>query len=57
MNDNITYLIDMFRAFYEVEYESILCHIESRITEFNLSKTNDEGYKLIRAFYNQNKKH
>lgn len=56
LNDNITYLIDMFRAFYNMEYESIIAHIESRISEFELSKSNDEGYKLFRTFYNENKK-
>lgn len=55
LNDNITYLIDMFRAFYDMEYESIIAHIESRISEFELSKTNDVGYKLFRTFYNENK--
>jgi DNA adenine methylase len=55
LNDNITFLIDMFRSFYNIDYESIVTHIELRISEFKLSKINDEGYRLFREFYNQNK--
>ena len=55
LNDNITFLIDMFRSFYNIDYESIITHIELRISEFKLSKINDEGYRMFREFYNQNK--
>lgn len=55
LNDNINYLIDMFRTFYEMEKESVLAHIESRISKFQLSKSNEKGFKLFRSFYNENK--
>ena len=56
LNDNITFLIDMFQSFYNNDYESIIKHIELRISEFKLSKINEEGYRRFRDFYNQNKK-
>ncbi|GAB2765648.1 DNA adenine methylase [Salinimicrobium soli] len=55
LNDNIRYLIDLYKFFYEQDYDSILNHIESRIEEFQLSKTNENGYKELRRFYNQNR--
>ena len=55
LNDNINYLIDMFRTFYEMDKESVLAHIESRISKFQLSKSNEKGFKLFRSFYNENK--
>ncbi len=54
-NDNLTYLIDLFKAFKDRDIEIILEYIESKIVEFSLSKTDEEGYKKFRDFYNKNK--
>jgi DNA adenine methylase len=55
LNDNIIYLIEMFRTFYSMEYKTIISHIESRISGYELSKSNDDGYNSFRNFYNKNK--
>lgn len=55
LNDNIPYLIDMFKMFYKMKCESIIDHIESRISEYKLSKINEDGYKMFRSNYNENK--
>ena len=54
-NDNLTYLIELFQTFHSKELETVITHIENRILEFDLSLTNEEGYKKIREFYNENK--
>lgn len=54
-NDNLTYLIELFQKFHSTELETVITHIENRILEFDLSLTNEEGYKKIREFYNENK--
>jgi DNA adenine methylase len=54
-NDNLPYLIEMFQVFQENRLEDTIKHIENRINQFNLSQTNEEGYKKLRSFYNQTK--
>jgi len=54
-NDNLVYLIEMYKAFQRLSFQSILEHIQSKIKEYHLSLTNEEGYKQMRAFYNQDK--
>ncbi len=54
-NDNLTYLINFFERLQKDNKEEILEHIEKRIDEFDLSQTNEEGYKKFRDFYNQTK--
>lgn len=54
-NDNLTFLVDMYKAFQANNIETILKHIESRIQEFDLSLTNEGGYKKMRELYNQQK--
>lgn len=54
-NDNITYLIDLYNLFYTLPQDDILNHIHNRITEYSLSRTNDVGYKKLRAYYNQHR--
>jgi len=54
-NDNLTYLIELFSYFKNNDIQNILNHIENRINEFKLSKTNENGYKEFRIFYNKNK--
>ena len=54
-NDNLTYLIDLYRLFYTLPQEEILTHIYGRISEFSLSLTNDIGYKQLRTHYNEHR--
>lgn len=55
LNDNLTYLIELFKVFKNDNIELIINHIENRINEFQLSKINEEGYKKFRNFYNETK--
>lgn len=54
-NDNLSFLIDMFREFNKSELDTLIYHIESRIVEFDLSQTNQEGYIKFRQHYNKTK--
>ncbi|ADQ82943.1 DNA adenine methylase [Riemerella anatipestifer] len=54
-NDNLTYLIEMYKAFQKNELDKTISHIEGRINEFQLSLTNEEGYKCMRETYNKQK--
>ncbi len=54
-NDNLSYLIDMYKLFKDNELQETIQHIENRITEFELSLTNEDGYKKLRTHYNQHK--
>jgi len=54
-NDINNYVIEILKAFREQDTEQIIQHIESRIEEYGLSKTNEEGFKNFRAFYNKHK--
>ena len=52
-NDNLTYLIDLYNNFKSLDNNRILEHIESRISELDLSFTNQEGYLSLREIYNK----
>lgn len=54
-NDNLTFLIEMYQRFQDTELNLIIQHIEKRIDEFDLSQTNEQGYKAMRNLYNQEK--
>ena len=54
-NDNLTYLIKMYQTFQENDLDTTISHIEDRIKEFDLSLTNEEGYKKLRTEYNKQK--
>lgn len=54
-NDNLTFLIEMYNAFKENNLDSTILHIENRINEYDLSLTNDIGYKRVRELYNNQK--
>lgn len=45
----------MFEVFQKNNLETTLEYIQSRIKEFELSQTNEEGYKKFREVYNQSK--
>ena len=52
-NDQITYLIDLYRLFQTTPVETLLSQIWERIAEYSLSQTNAEGYNALRAEYNR----
>lgn len=52
-NDNLLYLIDLYNVFNNKSTEEILKHIETRILEYHLSLTNEQGYKALRQLYNE----
>lgn len=54
-NDNLSYLIDLYKQFDCLSQEEVFQHIENRIIQFNLSLTNKEGYLELRKFYNSEK--
>lgn len=55
LNDNLTYLIELYECFLRTDKEEVLRYIENRIAEFNLSKTNSDGYLALRNAYNTNR--
>lgn len=54
-NDNLSYLIELYKTFNSKNKEEILAHIERRIAQFNLSLTNKDGYLELRKLYNTEK--
>ncbi|OQX93204.1 MAG: DNA adenine methylase [Tenericutes bacterium 4572_104] len=54
-NDNLTYLIDLFKELQSKDIEYTIHYIEKMIKKYNLSKTNEEGYKKFRDYYNSTK--
>lgn len=54
-NDNLLFLIELYEKFLALDVEEIILHIESRIKEFELSLTNEDGYKSLRTLYNKEK--
>jgi len=55
LNDNLIYLIDFYRSLQINSKQFILRHIYNRIREFDLSLTNEDGYKSLRVLYNSKK--
>ncbi|MCF6344057.1 MAG: DNA adenine methylase [Devosiaceae bacterium] len=51
-NDNLIYLVDLYRTLQNKELLSILKHIHTQINKFDLSKENEAGYKRFRLHYN-----
>lgn len=54
-NDNLIYLIEMYKAFQVKSLDETLWHIKKRIDDFDLSYTNEVGYKKLRNTYNAEK--
>lgn len=52
-NDNLSYLIDLYKTFNLLDRNEIVAHIESRISQYNLSQTNENGYRNLRNLYNK----
>lgn len=54
-NDNLIYLIEMFREFKKIGFEQTLIHIEDQINKYELSMKNEKSYLEFRHYYNQNR--
>ena len=54
-NDNLSHLIDLYKVFNQIDNEDIINHIENRILEYNLSLSNEDGYKKLRSHYNSDR--
>ena len=54
-NDQITYLVDLYKFFQESNEDELVSAIKDRIAKYDLSKTNADGYKALRNEYNKDK--
>lgn len=52
-NDINNYVMDILKTFKEKNIEDIINHVHNRVAEFDLSKTNEEGFKTFREFCNK----
>lgn len=52
-NDINSIIIDLFKCFHDTHINELLKQIDMIISEYSLSKTNEEGYKKLRHHYNQ----
>ena len=52
-NDQITYLMELYQYFQNIDITDILDGVKERIQQFGLSQTNMEGYNNLRASYNK----
>lgn len=55
-NDNLIFLIDLYKEFQKNTIEEIINYIENRIKEFELDNVNEEGFLKLRKEYNTNRK-
>lgn len=53
-NDMNYRINEMFRYFSKHDSDFVIQRIKERIKEFDLSKTNEDGYKTFRTLYNSN---
>lgn len=51
-NDLNVRVVQILEAFNKYETSALLSHIDSRIAEYQLSKTNAEGFLKLREYYN-----
>lgn len=54
-NDQITYIMDLYSFFKEQDISVLLDMIHNRISEYDLSQTNVDGYNQLRSEYNRSK--
>lgn len=54
-NDQITYLVELYRMFQDTPTDSLLKQIKDRIAYYGLSQTNADGYNALRAEYNRSR--
>lgn len=55
-NDINNYVIDILKAFNEKSIEETITHIYSKIDQYQLAKTNEEGFKEFRQNYNESER-
>ncbi len=55
LNDNLIYLIELYKSLRNNSLDNTLSYIEKRITELDLSLVNKEGYIKLREYYNKDK--
>lgn len=55
LNDNLTYLVDLYRHFMRHTLKYIIGYVEKRIAEYGLTLQNQEGYLALRSEYNRTK--
>lgn len=55
-NDIIPYISDIVSGLFSMPYDKIIMQIKSIISEYNLSKTNKEGFERLREDYNSGRK-
>lgn len=51
-NDNLVYLVDLYRVFLHNPLENTVTYVENRIADLDLSLTNQAGYLRLREEYN-----
>jgi DNA adenine methylase len=54
-NDQINYVIDLYKCFQTHTTDDIILEINKRICEFELSQKNIDGYNKLRKRYNESK--
>ena len=54
-NDQITYLIELYKMFKDMRTDDLLKRIKECISAYNLSQTNAEGFNALRTEYNKSK--
>lgn len=52
-NDINTYVVNLFKKFKDMDCDEILNKISNNIDKFQLSKTNESGYKELRNHFNK----
>lgn len=55
-NDIIPYISDIVSGLFSMPYDKIIMQIKNIILEYNLSKTNKEGFERLREDYNSGRK-
>ncbi|OEG70104.1 hypothetical protein ATZ36_06150 [Candidatus Endomicrobiellum trichonymphae] len=55
LNDNLAYLIDLYKNCKKTPMKKVLEHVYKRIDEYALSISNKEGYIKLREYYNKTK--
>ena len=54
-NDINYHVINIFEEMQKRGLDYVLRYIDTTISQWNLSKTNEKGYRQLRAFYNENR--
>ena len=52
-NDQISYIIDLYKLFQDTSTDDLVASIKARIGEYQLSQENQEGYLKLRKNYNE----